>query len=1084
MNNNKNGSETDSNWRSRWRAGRRKRGSRPYSACKVHDITESAHSGDSSINALYDSCNSHDAVTDIMYERTARGRTCQRGRGNRRPWRVTSRSFITKEDHLSFFDSVDSSHAVDVDSDQASVDNCAVAIQRRCRAAVHGVRGQVTSRQRGRQERGQYSRVVHHTHRQFANIRTSNATDSSVAAGDEYSATYHAFVEAGDCSPASRHAGCRGAWKQERGQRTLADMKKGCRPFTRDSSYIHYTEAVLSSHTAFSKGAGKLPNADIQAGRVHTASASTLASNYGNSVRRQSRGAYMHQRRGRGQLHSMKQKDSIYSENDEMQCQVAQFEKRQHGQSLELVSNTDTDEWMDDDDEDDSADARNVLCPGRGKQRSWNLRGCNRRGRERYAGFHYMLGCKEMPVSCETSGAESVPTQNLVRLSSQKQRTGTGGNKLGTHQTNTDWKAVGLQHEYEMENCAPLSAPIFGDSVLLVNADTDQWIDDDDDDTDSVKVRSVLVAGRGKQRSWNSRGFGRRGHIISDRVHDMLGCKEMPVSSEMFDTEPAPIQESVRRASKAEGTGTGSSALRSQKNSARMRTGSRQLHKAAKTAPVSKDAAGGNVSAAETPFTSDVKQDVVDELATDFSLQPPKHVDENELFWYLLNDHAGQCSISELKTHLTMSDADNIISLVSKLKRVKILTHESDKWKSVAFVFLRGLRMCLYVRAGCKNNECSFLHLCPDFVSESCRAGQQCRFGHYARTPNNSKCFEKCGIPETCSSESILTIARFSNLIVCARYNETSQSECHGPLQCTRLHVCNHFFRGRCLIPDSKCSFGHDLSSAHNTKLMSLFEVKHLLKDKLATVHRMIITVNVDSVARPVTVGKFLKAAEAVTVAAKTDKKSACLASGDQHASLIRQSQKPLTLRRFMDNKSVDPSYCHPQKSEKLCEPKTDDIPADTQVANWETDAYASSSAATKQPNTERLTVGNKFFDNKVTKDTVSQSQQSSDEKEARAKSAEKNAMPQFAGRRSQSAQKFCTNQCSQYVKHLCNQSDDCSERHDALPYLWRVEDVGNWIAFDDSVSIEQAFCDPQNNVVHASFLVCIHLCNCCLCSM
>jgi len=63
------------------------------------------------------------------------------------------------------------------------------------------------------------------------------------------------------------------------------------------------------------------------------------------------------------------------------------------------------------------------------------------------------------------------------------------------------------------------------------------------------------------------------------------------------------------------------------------------------------------------------------------------------------------------------------------------------------------------------------------------------------------------------------------------------------------------------------------------------------------------------------------------------------------------------------------------------------------------------------------------------------------------------------------------------YVEHLCNKYDKCTVRHDVLPYLWRVEDDGKWIAFDNSAIIEQAFCNPDNDTYpDATYQVYIHL--------
>jgi len=90
------------------------------------------------------------------------------------------------------------------------------------------------------------------------------------------------------------------------------------------------------------------------------------------------------------------------------------------------------------------------------------------------------------------------------------------------------------------------------------------------------------------------------------------------------------------------------------------------------------------------------------------------------------------------------------------------------------------------------------------------------------------------------------------------------------------------------------------------------------------------------------------------------------------------------------------------------------------------------------------------------------------------------NAVPKFTTRRSQSTKTFQlhANQCQTYLKHICNESNKCSVRHDLLPYLWRVQDAGKWVAFDENINIEQAFCNPNINSFIASYQVRIFLCN------
>jgi len=344
----------------------------------------------------------------------------------------------------------------------------------------------------------------------------------------------------------------------------------------------------------------------------------------------------------------------------------------------------------------------------------------------------------------------------------------------------------------------------------------------------------------------------------------------------------------------------------------------------------------------------------------------PILVDESLLFWHLVNEHHGKCSLDKLRNQLNTSDADVAIAFLCNLKQIKILQNNSDKWMSVTFVFFKGLRVCLNAKSGCTNKKCTFLHVCPDHITDSCQAGEQCRFGHSVRIPNNELCLQKCGIQDNCSNESILAIARCSNPVICAAYNGVGELHCHNPLQCIKFHVCNNYFRSRCLILDSQCSLGHEFTSEHNGRRLQLYEVNHLLKDEKTkkTLYRMILPFLMD----------FIKHSH-VYVADKNN--------GEQRSETVEVS-RPI-------------------------------------------------------------------------------------------------ALPRFASRHSQSAKtlKFHDNQCQLYEEHLCNECGKCSVRHDTLPYLWRVEDAGKWVAFDDSANIELAFCSPGNDTYYASYQVYIYFYQC-----
>jgi len=485
-----------------------------------------------------------------------------------------------------------------------------------------------------------------------------------------------------------------------------------------------------------------------------------------------------------------------------------------------------------------------------------------------------------------------------------------------------------------------------------------------------------------------------------------------------------------------------------------------------------------NDSAVKTPVASDVKQT----CRKNSSSKPSSYIDENLLFWHLVNEHCGKCSLDELRNQLKTDDAASAIDILRKLKRIKILVNESDKWMSVAFVFLKGLRVCLHVRAGCRNEKCSFLHVCHDHVTESCLAGQQCRFGHDARVPRNESCLQKCGIPADCSSESILAIARCSNLIVCAGYNEVGEPQCQNPVQCIRLHVCNSYFCDRCLIPNSKCVFGHELTSEHNARLLPLYEVKHLLTDD-KTLHQMVLSFNSSSAARSLTDTSYekMRKMSQMTTTERTNRPFVAMVKPHARAGVPADMKDTVTLSHTSDGQlfavtATEPSSIHQTKKpvtlrKFVCgadlTSKTNSVPADN-IGQLATDEHkdCSSSVSTKPPNIDDL-VASVHMKLTQLNETVAAMQP--------------NAMPKCTSRCSQFTKTLAFNadQCQVYMKHLCNESNECTARHDSLPYLWHVQDAGTWVAFDDNVSIEEAFCNPDNSSYAVLYKVCIHLYNC-----
>jgi len=618
--------------------------------------------------------------------------------------------------------------------------------------------------------------------------------------------------------------------------------------------------------------------------------------------------------------------------------------------------------------------------------------------------------------------------QNFMSRKSQNQQS----NSLSCVYSDTECPVVG-------SDSAQIESRMHDQLETVSNAESGEW---NDEESDVHNATNVLVTDRGKHKPRNSRPYrsrvcgNRRGH---NRAREVFGSVRASISNKTADeeSEASYLPEELEASSAHDYAGDSDEVVKTQ-------------------------AAG-----------SEMKQ-VVNEPQKNSMCRPT--IDENSLFWHLVNKHDGQCCIDELRdnfSQLNTLDADEAIAILRVMRRVKVLVNDSDKWMSVVFVFLKGLRMCLSVRAGCRKKNCPYFHLCPDHITRSCHAGQHCRLNHDVRTSQNELCLQKCGIPDSCSSESVLTIARSSNLVICANHNGIGESQCRKPFQCVRFHVCNNFFRKRCLIPDSECSLGHELTSQHNARLLPLYEVQHLLEgDKLKTLYQMLLPSNTDIFA--CSQARISREDKAQLKSAQCEPTGLVDLSPDSPSvpllTSIHKSQRPFTLQlqRFDAGRGPVSKTSDVFASVPATKSARDECNSSSNILSAKCD-LAASTQSSKHENADK-----KF------------SQPLSNESKLDLKMAEMTktvltsrpvGMRRSSIRRSESARTlgFQANQCQSYVKHVCSVGSECSVRHGPLPYLWHVQDAGQWFEFDNNVSIELAFCDPNNTYVGATYQVCIY---------
>lgn len=201
-----------------------------------------------------------------------------------------------------------------------------------------------------------------------------------------------------------------------------------------------------------------------------------------------------------------------------------------------------------------------------------------------------------------------------------------------------------------------------------------------------------------------------------------------------------------------------------------------------------------------------------------------------QVFTFLLREFEGQTKFGTL-----MSKKDQLLKGLNHAEAAEWLKRNSSKFlvfekegkiKYVS-VFFRSAKLCFNHRnpeyISCRNEKCTFFHVCRDFISGSCPRGTDCRFSHNFHSPTNQKVCHELGL-QNFTNDDIRKIILCSNPSVCEKYN---RSGCNGD-DCLHLHVCAEHVQQKCTAGES-CKKSHSVKSIeHNQWVLKAFNLAHL----------------------------------------------------------------------------------------------------------------------------------------------------------------------------------------------------------------------------------------------------------------
>ncbi|XP_057276588.1 protein mono-ADP-ribosyltransferase PARP12-like [Pezoporus wallicus] len=154
------------------------------------------------------------------------------------------------------------------------------------------------------------------------------------------------------------------------------------------------------------------------------------------------------------------------------------------------------------------------------------------------------------------------------------------------------------------------------------------------------------------------------------------------------------------------------------------------------------------------------------------------------------------------------------------------------------------VRLCQEHGAGC-DGQCGRLHLCKYHLKGFCRnqyERKECRFVHNFHSNHNLLVLKQYGL-ESLNSDELrqLLLQNDPSLLpeVCLHYNKGDgpYGSCTYKKICTKLHVCQYYFRGQCRF-GSSCKRSHDLLQSESYDKLERHGLSYDIIKQLPSIYR------------------------------------------------------------------------------------------------------------------------------------------------------------------------------------------------------------------------------------------------------
>ena len=209
------------------------------------------------------------------------------------------------------------------------------------------------------------------------------------------------------------------------------------------------------------------------------------------------------------------------------------------------------------------------------------------------------------------------------------------------------------------------------------------------------------------------------------------------------------------------------------------------------------------------------------------SLEPS----EIKVFECLCKEYGCSASFAKIsnRTDLFPGNFNNVDAWFRKKTGSFLITEDDHGMILQVDAYSTKARLCLSYNSsfygGCTDENCSYLHVCRDYITDSCVNGATCPQNHHFQDERDKALLSKIKV-DPLTDEQLRKLVLSSTPQACLEYNN---GMCNRGGSCNRIHICSDHLK-KCWRQGNGCYLEHEsaMHTEHTRAVLKCYQMEHL----------------------------------------------------------------------------------------------------------------------------------------------------------------------------------------------------------------------------------------------------------------